>query len=359
MRLRDAFGVDLALRQLFEAPTVERLSLLVETMLTQQRLTVIWADLLRRKNVNVDDNFFHLGGNPELIAALQQRIVAEFGPHVPVTELVQSPTVRQQALLTQKVARAKLVGAVLVPRSNGTSNRIFWVHYLSWSLAKVMGDDHPFHFVVLAAEDFASLGETPTLQSIAACLLRKILATQPQGPYTLGGFCAGGVLAYEIASQLRAAGHEVSLLVLLDSPNLAYLESHDSLTNRLTYPGYALRRVARIGPRMSYAYFREHVFKRVEPTSTPARSEITVAQRMVRTAVRAYQPKKYEGKALLLLASDRAPHLNLAPGWQSVVAPHNLRIQYLDGHRHDLLKVPNVHNVVDAIVSHLESTTDE
>ena len=64
MRLRDAFGVDLTLRQLFEAPTVERLALLVETMLEEQRLAVIWADLLGRKHVEMDDNFFDLGGHP-------------------------------------------------------------------------------------------------------------------------------------------------------------------------------------------------------------------------------------------------------------------------------------------------------
>jgi amino acid adenylation domain-containing protein len=358
MRLRDAFGVDLTLRQLFEAPTVERLALLVETMLRGQRLAVIWADLLGRKDVQLDDNFFDLGGNPDLMDALQQRIAAEFGQHVPIADLLQTPTVRQQAKLMQRFVGAEpaLHSGVVALQPDGTRNRIFWVHYLSVNLAKVMGDE-PFLFVVLTAEDFASLGETPTLQSIAACLLRKILATQSKGPYTIGGFCAGGILAYEIASQMRAAGHEVSLLVLLDAPNLAYLKSHDSLANKLTYPGYALKRAVRLGLRMSLAHLREQLHKRVDRTPKSVRSEMTVAQAMVKAAVSTYQPKKYESKVLLLMASERPAHMDLLSGWQSVI-PHNLHTQYLDGHRNDLLKVPNVRSVVDAIVCHLTATAD-
>jgi thioesterase domain-containing protein len=79
---------------------------------------------------------------------------------------------------------------------------------------------------------------------------------------------------------------------------------------------------------------------------------------MLNAAVLAYQPEKYEGKLLLLLASEHPPHLNLLPGWQAVV-PRNLYPQYVDGHHRDLLKAPNVRRVADAIVSHLISVTDE
>ena len=185
----------------------------------------------------------------------------------------------------QGLVRTKSVlpPGVLALQPNGTRNSIFWVHYLNVNLAKVIGDDQPFLFVALTAEDFASLGETPTLQSIAACLLRKILATQSKGPYIIGGFCLGGILAYEIASQLQAAGHEVSLLVLLDAPNLSYLESCDSLTRKLSYLRYLLKRAARLGLRMSLVYLREHLLKRFARTveTKSARTEMTVAQEMI------------------------------------------------------------------------------
>ena len=55
-------------------------------------------------------------------------------------------------------------------------------------------------------------------------MLRKILTTQPKGPYIIGGACIGSVLAYEVASQLRAAGEEVSLLLMIDAPTPTLLE---------------------------------------------------------------------------------------------------------------------------------------
>ena len=95
--------MDLTVRQLFEAPTVERLALLVEAMLAEQRIAAIWADLLGRKYVGLDDNFFDLGGQPELIAALQQRIATAFGRRIPIAELFHSPTVPQQVQLSRRL----------------------------------------------------------------------------------------------------------------------------------------------------------------------------------------------------------------------------------------------------------------
>ena len=355
IRVREAFGVDLSPQQLIEAPTVERMALLVGTMLNEQRLAVIWTELLGRKQVKPDDNFFDLGGHPVLVDTLQQRIAADFGRHITITELFQNPTLRRQAELTQGIVRDKpgMPPGVLELQRNGTRNNIFWVHYLNINLAKVLGADQPFLFVLLTAEDFAALGETPTLQSVAACLLRKIRAMQSEGPYIIGGFCAGGILAYEIASQLRAAGQEVSLLVLLDAPNPAYLELSESLTPRLKYLPYAVRRGARLGLRISLVYLRERLHKHLARTSKTVRSEKRVAREILNAAVLAYRPQRYEGKVLLLLASDRPPHLNLLPGWLAVV-PGNLHTQYVDAHRRNLLDPENAQTVADAIVSHLK-----
>lgn len=360
-RLQQSFSVELTLGQLFECPTVERLSVLVETMLRVKRLAVIWAELLGVKTIEFSANFFDLGGHPVLVSVLQQRIAKEFGQHIPIAKLFESSTTRAQAELTMGIVKAKPTtpSGVLALNVNGTRNTVFWVHYLSVNLAKVMGDDQRFTFIVLTREDFKSLGQRPSLPRIAQCLLRKVLETQPNGPFVIGGSCAGGILAYEIACQLRAAGHEVSLVALLDAPNLAHLKSHGSLTNKLSYPIYILKRAARLRLRMSLAYLRERLFQRVAHTlkTKSERTEMKLALQMVRSAAFAYKPNRYDAKVLLLVASEHSPHLNIIPGWQAVV-PHNLHVQHVTGHRRELLNIPTVQRVAEAITSHLISATD-
>jgi amino acid adenylation domain-containing protein len=361
MSVREAFGVDLTLLQLFEAPTVKRLALLVEDMRGEARLAKIWTDLLGRRHVGPNDNFLDLGGHPELVAALQQRIDREFGRRIPLAQLYLSPTLRQQAQLTQGFAKEEpaLPAGVLALHPHGTRTTIFWVHYVNGNLAKEMGDHQPFIVVTLTAEDIASLGEAPTLQNIAACHLRKIRATQPEGPYIIGGQCLGGIIAYEIASQMQAAGLGVSALVLLDPPNLSYLELHDSVMRKLSYAHYLVKKAARLGPRISFVKLRMRVFKSLaRGTRTHyGEAEMQVVHEVIETAARAYQPQKYSGAVLLLLASDRPPHMNFLPGWQPLVG--NLHTQYVDGHHGELLNKNNVRSVADAIESHLGCVTDD
>ena len=56
----------------------------------------------------------------------------------------------------------------------------------------------------------------PTLEEMAAEYLKSLRTVQPEGPYLLGGFCGGGIIAFEMAQQLRDQGQEVDLLVLIE-----------------------------------------------------------------------------------------------------------------------------------------------
>jgi pimeloyl-ACP methyl ester carboxylesterase len=83
-----------------------------------------------------------------------------------------------------------------------------------FALARCMGPDQPFY--ILDPYLFNSEHATPTLEEMAAEYVKSLLTVQPEGPYLLGGFCGGGIIAFEMAQQLLDQGQEVDLLVLIE-----------------------------------------------------------------------------------------------------------------------------------------------
>jgi thioesterase domain-containing protein/aryl carrier-like protein len=357
-RLRTVFGVGLTFQQLFDAPTVKSLAPLVSDRLREHRLTLIWEDLLGQKELALDDDFFEQGGRATfLLADLQQRVAAEFEVNVTMEDLFSHPTIRRQAALIQKTMKSAPVfpPGVFVLHPQGTRQNIFWLHTLPVPLARELGDDQPFFFVTFTARDIALMGGTPSMKDMAACILRKILTKQPQGPYIIGGGCIGSVLAYEVASQLRAAGEEVSLLLMIDAPTLPYLRSSRALITRLKHPRFYLYRAARVvGWRRSLANLCRRAIQH-SPSSIRSRFslvESNVAHRMIETAALDYQTAKYEGKVLLLLAKERDPLFDFLPEWKSVVS--DLYAFYVQGRHRGLVTSKNVREVASLIQSNLK-----
>ena len=327
MRLRKMFGVDLNLQQLFEAPTVTRLSLLVESMIPEPG-----AEGVQRK-----------GGDSK------NKNGTSSGPQLVDTKQDSWRRSSSDGHISRNIAKV-LPPGVLGVRPEGSRDPLFWCHYLGLNLARSIGDDQPFYSVILTAEDLDQLGEAPPLESIAAMFTSKIVTTQPHGPYNLGGFCLGGILAYEIALQLQAAGHEVGLLIMLDTPNTSFLRLQKPLSPRITEPRYLLRRLRRLGPRKIVARLSQRFTKRFGPAA-PA-SEEMIAQEILEAAAAVYEPPVYEGKVLLLLAGDHPAHINFVPGWQAVV-PSNLHVEHFAVHHDDLALSHSVTEVGNVIAAHM------
>ena len=217
--LRNEFGLELNFDQIFEAASVEELAVLIETMRTEERSDRIRENMPERKHAVVEASVSH------------EPATCDNRRH---TELVD--------------ADGPMLPAGVFPLQKYKANQmIFWVQYLNLNLHKALGPDQQVTFLALTPEDVELLGQTPTLKSIAAQFVRKILGAQSGGPYTIGGFCIGGVLAYEVAIQLRSSGNEVAPLMLLDPPAPSYLALRHPLGPRLTQPSYLLRRSRRWG----------------------------------------------------------------------------------------------------------------
>ena len=186
-----------------------------------QELTELWAEVLDLPQVAPDDDFFALGGHSLLAARLATSAGERTGLHIPLDWLFDRPTPSGMAERLRTDAATDLARPRAIPLSKGNGGiPLFWVHTLVdggmgllpyRETAKLLADVTDSYGIAEGTATFETLG------SLASAHVQSIRSVQPHGPYRLAGFCFGGNVAAEIASQLTDAGETVELLALLEA----------------------------------------------------------------------------------------------------------------------------------------------
>ena len=214
---RRALPAPLRSRSEVHAPVV------APTLLVHQQLIEIWEELLDVRPIGIRDNFFDLGGHSLLAAGMAARIEQVWGKKLALATLFAGPTIEQlaQALLQARDDETDSRTPVVALQTGGSRRPFFFLHGhelgtapYCFPLARDLGPDQPFF--ALDPYRLNDLPVPPSMETIAAAHLEALRAIQPDGPYLLGGFCNGGLVAYEMARQLHAQGQAVDLLVLMD-----------------------------------------------------------------------------------------------------------------------------------------------
>jgi amino acid adenylation domain-containing protein len=186
----------------------------------EHALVEILGELLHLPSLGVHDNFFELGGTSltamRLVVVLEKR----FGVGVPLSSFITTPTVAGLAKLLRS-GNADLAFDPLVPiRPTGSRPPIFLVHPLGGNvlcyarLARHLPPDQPVYALQAAGGD-AGTEAVRSVTELAAGYLEAVRRVQPDGPYTIGGWSFGGMVAFEMAHQLRGNGG-VGHLLLID-----------------------------------------------------------------------------------------------------------------------------------------------
>jgi thioesterase domain-containing protein/acyl carrier protein len=202
------------------------------------QLTGIWLEMLKLPRIGSQEDFFDLGGDSLLATEMFHRVEQDFGCSVDPSRVLTGLTIERMAAEIMEGSRETFANPVVQVQSGGSRTPFFFLHhdysggFYCRRIARALGPDitlyavHPHGLNGTAFRD--------SIEDMAAERVRSIMQVQPSGPLRIGGFCHGGVVAYEVARQLIVHGRRVETLLLIDTvaPSLVFRSAWAALLRR-------------------------------------------------------------------------------------------------------------------------------
>ena len=280
----------------------------------EHQLLVIWRELLGTQEIGTRDNFFDLGGHSLLAVRMIEAIERHCNHRLPLTALFADATIEGLAAAILRQGSRFFDEDLVAINSQGPLPPFFFVHgdyygggLYTLKLARALGADQPFY--VFHPHGLGGRPLRASIEEMARDHVRALKAFRPRGPYLLGGYCNGGLVAFEMARQLRTAGDAVDFLAVLDASAWnSRLHSMQVLANAYgTIRGYGAER--------KLALFLELRSKTLHVLALARRGRAEV--------LRAVGRKLWRSAARLMPVGSREPIAHATPSIAAVRAIEN------------------------------------
>jgi acetoacetyl-CoA synthetase len=338
-------------------------------------LCALWEQCFSFAPIGRDDNFFELGGHSLLAARILADVQHATGHALPLSTMIVAPTVARLATVLATGPDSHAAGSTVVQMRAGSGRPLFMVHSITGSvmecltLAGMLQNERPVYGLQALGLDGEEAPQH-SVEKMAKGYVQRMREVQPNGPYALVGYSFGGLIAFEIAQQLVAAGEQIEMLCLLDT----YVHEHclplpqwtrfqasviadrlrefRSLDTRARL-GYMRGKASAIADRLRMRMGRQA--HRAAPDAQGLPPVLLRVRESMRVAMTMYRPRHYLGGPIVYV---RATEVDAARGdplpvWQRV-ARHGLQIMKIEGRHTDLVVEPHLATVAQTLSHALE-----
>lgn len=364
-------------RKLLPRPAINTITNSAPQTPTEEFLATLWCKLLELSRVGREDDFFTLGGSSLLAMQMVAQIRRELQVNVSVQSLLVSP---QLAAFAEKVdlertpvapMQAPLPAAqlpvqilspprlrppsagppsspdlnsLLVTLSIGTTPALFLVHPIGGQIvcyARLARQLRIASTVVGIQAQQGVSGSVSTLEELAALYVKAVRSRQPDGPYLIGGWSFGGIVAYEVARQLLLAGQRVELVALLDSwpPSLIAPLPRDEEAIREWFL-QDLKGIHGAGaePKAGETPSGRSESELAAPLAVDGLEELILICKRHGELLAGYRPLPYAGRVALLSSAESlsSTSADIRGAWQSL-CPQPVETSLIPGNHYSLL----------------------
>jgi len=334
-------------------------------------LIAIWEAVLKVRPVGRTQNFFDLGGHSILAAKVFALMEKKLGTALPLAALFHAPTVEKLADVIRKSNWKPLWSSLVAIRPAGTKSPFFIVHPIGGNVLNFagfcghFGPDRPIYGLQARGLNNEEAPHT-SIQEMASDYVCSIRSVQPEGPYLIGGFSAGGVVAFEMAQQLRAAGQQVATLALLDTeaPLLPQAEGPSVVratdwvrtfklnlyyASRMRLKEFLIRKAINFRTRTRLMMWNMRERRGTQPARLTAEEGFLLAMKR-------YVPRPYAGNAILFCAGDAFRNPPPRVAWQGLIEG-DLDIHPISGDHDTILQEPHIGVLARLLESCIETTS--
>jgi amino acid adenylation domain-containing protein len=339
----------------------------------EEVLAEIWAEVLGRERAGARDNFFELGGHSLLAVLLMSRIEKRLGKTLPVAALFAAPTPEAMAAALSHAGGRERRPLLVAVKPQGEAAPFFCVHPVGGNvlcyldLARELAPEQPLYAL---QSPQPGDGAPATVEEMAERYLRALRRLRPTGPYRLGGWSMGGLVALAMAQRLAAEGEEIELLALIDTPPPP-VEARGAATDDELVAGFVQDLAHLLGtetgavPEELLALpARQKLDRAIELAQAAGRLPADLGPAQIRPlfemfaanlqASRAFVRRPYAGSVTLYLAEATAAAggPGIVDGWRQT-AQGGVEVHTLPGDHYSLLRRPGVERLAAELNSRL------